>query len=119
MRKRDPEQADIFQRLVACGNLWITISKDKAGDPCRVFISGGKAGTCHANLEAMGRLLTLTLQFNKKLLPEIVDQLSGITCANCNREIGRMVGKGEPIKDVCLSCADAIGKELKGYVKEG
>lgn len=115
MRKRDQENAIINQREVACGNLWVTIGEDKKGNPTRVFLNGGKEGTCEANLEAVGRLATLCLS-NGQIDP-LIDQLRRIKCPACERAKGRLTGEGrqKELKDFAWSCPDALARELETY----
>jgi ribonucleoside-diphosphate reductase alpha chain len=116
MRKRDQENAIVNQREVACGNLWITISEDNKGKPTRVFLNGGKMGTCQANLEAVGRLTTLCLQSNVSL-ELIIDQLELIKCHSCERAKGKLMGEGKKkeVSDFSWSCPDSLARELKIY----
>ena len=116
MRKREEELSKTNQRLVACGNLWITICRDKNDNPIRVFLNGGKNGTCKALLEGLGRITTLALQ-NKVKLEDVVDQLTHIQCPACERMKGKMIARGEDIRDACWSCPDALAKELSKYIK--
>ena len=62
------------------GNMYVTVSFDEAGHPFEVFTTLGKAGGCDsANLEAISRLVSLTLRSG--IDPgQVVDQLKGITC---------------------------------------
>lgn len=119
MRKRDQEKAVVNQRNVACGNLWITIAEDKKGNPTRVFLNGGKMGTCEANLEALGRIVTLSLS-KGIALEEVIDQLKMIKCPSCERKKGKLIGEGKKkeARESVWSCPDALGKELEEYKKE-
>jgi hypothetical protein len=117
MRKRDQENAVVNQRVVACGNLWITIAENAKGKPSRLFLNGGKDGTCEANLEAVARLTTLCLQSNISL-QDIINQLERIKCPACERAKGKLTGegRGKELKDFSWSCADAVARELRLYL---
>lgn len=119
MRKRNTEQGTFNQRVVACGNLWILIGTDSKGKPVRAFLEGGKMGTCHANLEAMGRLVTLCLQ-NNVSLEDIIDQIERIKCPACERRKGKLAGEGntKELKECVWSCPDAVARELKEFIKK-
>ncbi|HEY4716637.1 MAG TPA: vitamin B12-dependent ribonucleotide reductase [bacterium] len=90
-----------------CGNLYITINRDKTG-PFEVFTSMGKAGGCATSqAEAIGRLISLSLRAGVD--PDhIIKQLAGVRCPAPAWENGEMV----------LSCADAISKALHKFLKE-
>ena len=62
------------------GNLYVTINFDEQGDPFELFTTLGKSGGCDAaNLEAISRLISLTLRSG--IDPnQIADQLKNITC---------------------------------------
>ena len=62
------------------GNMYVTITFDESGKPFEVFTTLGKAGGCDsANLEAVSRLVSLSLRSG--IDPDqIVAHLQGITC---------------------------------------
>lgn len=81
------------------GTMYVTITEDDRGHPFEVFITLGKAGgAAMADVEAMGRLISLALRSGIPIM-EIHKQLSGIA-------YDRPVGLG-PNK--VLSVPDAIG----------
>lgn len=83
------------------GNIYVTITLDEDGQPFEVFPFLGKAGGCdYANLEAVGRLVSMLLRAGVEVA-EVVDQLSGITCCPSWDE-------GDQIR----SAPDAIAKAL-------
>ncbi|MBM2825066.1 MAG: nrdJ [Dehalococcoidales bacterium] len=87
-----------------CGNMYITVNFDEQGI-CEVFTTLGKAGGCaSAQLEAICRLISLTLRSGVEIVA-IVKQLKGIRCPSIAWEEGKAV----------LSCADAIASVLERY----
>src|SRR6266851_3486079 len=81
------------------GTMYVTITEDDKGQPFEVFMSLGKAGgALMADVEAIGRLISLALRSGVPLL-EIYRQLRGISS-------DRAVGLG-PNK--VMSVPDAIG----------
>lgn len=89
-----------------CGNLYVTMNEDEQG-LFEVFARLGKAGGCaDAQLEAVGRLISLCLRSGVK--PEdIIKQLKAIRCPN------PLLARGGPI----LSCPDAIAKAIEDHIK--
>ncbi|RLF43828.1 MAG: ribonucleotide-diphosphate reductase subunit alpha [Thermoplasmata archaeon] len=89
-----------------CGNLYVTMNEDEHG-LFEVFARLGKAGGCaDAQLEAVGRLVSLCLRSGVK--PEdIIKQLKAIRCPN------PLLARGGPI----LSCPDAIAKAIEDHIK--
>ncbi|HEC75877.1 MAG TPA: vitamin B12-dependent ribonucleotide reductase [Thermoplasmatales archaeon] len=89
-----------------CGNLYVTMNEDEQG-LFEVFARLGKAGGCaDAQLEAVGRLISLCLRSGVK--PEdIIKQLKAIRCPN------PLLVRGGPI----LSCPDAIAKAIEDHIK--
>jgi ribonucleoside-diphosphate reductase alpha chain len=86
-----------------CGNLYITINEDEEGSPFEVFMQMGKAGGCAASqLEAIGRLVSLTFRSGIDL-KIVLDQLRGIRCPSPSwSKEGRI-----------FSCADAIARVIE------
>jgi len=92
-----------------CGNLYITINEDDKGLPFEVFLQMGKAGGCAASqLEAIARLVSLSLRSNIKI-KFIIEQLRGIRCPSPSWE----KGSGR-----IFSCADAIAQVLERRICE-
>jgi ribonucleoside-diphosphate reductase alpha chain len=90
------------------GTMYVTITEDDKGQPFEVFISLGKAGApLMADVEAMGRLISLSLRSGIPL-KEIHRQLRGISS-------DRVVGLG-PTK--VLSVPDAIGIAIERWIQE-
>lgn len=88
------------------GTLYVTINEDGGGQPFEVFCAVGKAGgAANADMEAIGRLISLALR-NGLPLPTIRDQLRGISC---DRAVGFGPGK-------VLSGPDAIARALDLYL---
>src|SRR6266545_3528841 len=90
------------------GTMYVTITEDDRGQPFEVFISLGKAGgALMADVEAIGRLLSLALRSGIPLR-EVYRQLRGISS-------DRVVGLG-PNK--VLSVPDAIGIAIEKWMQE-
>jgi ribonucleoside-diphosphate reductase alpha chain len=90
------------------GTMYVTITEDDKGQPFEVFISLGKAGgALMADVEAVGRLISLALRSGIPL-KEIYRQLRGISS-------DRAVGLG-PNK--VLSVPDAIGIAFEKWMQD-
>ena len=90
------------------GTMYVTITEDDKGQPFEVFMSLGKAGgALMADVEAIGRLISLALRSGVPLT-EIYRQLRGISS-------DRAVGLG-PHK--VLSVPDAIGIAIEKWMQE-
>ncbi len=90
------------------GTMYVTITEDDKGQPFEVFISLGKAGgALMADVEAVGRLISLALRSGIPL-KEIHRQLRGISS-------DRVVGLG-PNK--VLSVPDAIGIAIEKWLQD-
>jgi len=90
------------------GTMYVTITEDDKGQPFEVFMSLGKAGgALMADVEAVGRLISLALRSGVPL-PEIYRQLRGISS-------DRAVGLG-PNK--VMSVPDAIGIAIEKWMQD-
>ncbi|MEX2282041.1 MAG: vitamin B12-dependent ribonucleotide reductase [Gemmatimonadota bacterium] len=90
------------------GDLYVTVNEDDQGRPFEVFATLGKAGgAAMADVEAIGRLISLALRSGIPML-DLIAQLRGISC-------DRAVGFG-PNK--VLSVPDAIGQVLAMHETE-
>src|SRR5882724_13326995 len=90
------------------GTMYVNITEDDKNQPFEVFISLGKAGgALMADVEAMGRLISLALRSGIPL-KEIHRQLRGISS-------DRVVGLG-PNK--VMSVPDAIGIAIEKWMHE-
>jgi ribonucleoside-diphosphate reductase alpha chain len=90
------------------GTMYVTITEDDKSQPFEVFISLGKAGgALMADVEAMGRLISLALRSGIPM-KEIYRQLRGISS-------DRMIGLG-PNK--VMSVPDAIGIAIEKWMQE-
>ncbi len=90
------------------GTMFVNITEDDRGQPFEVFINLGKAGgSAMADVEAMGRLISLALRSGIPIR-EIHRQLRGIAS-------DRAIGLG-PNK--VLSVPDAIGIALENWMRE-
>ena len=102
-----PEVVSNYTRKIrfGCGNVYVSIN-EFANLPVRTFLKLGKTGLCtRALLEAIGRLVTVMLEYNIPL-QRIQLTLAGIRCDK------GIVGEGR------LSCLDGVAFELKRYLKE-
>jgi ribonucleoside-diphosphate reductase alpha chain len=90
------------------GTLYVTVTEDDRGQPFEVFMSLGKAGgALMADVEALGRLISLALRSGIPLR-EIYRQLRGISS-------DRVIGLG-PNK--VLSVPDAVGIAIERWMQE-
>jgi ribonucleoside-diphosphate reductase alpha chain len=90
------------------GTMYVTITEDDKGQPFEVFMTLGKAGgALMADVEAVGRLISLALRSGVPL-PEIYRQLRGISS-------DRAVGLG-PNK--VMSVPDAIGIAIEKWMQD-
>ncbi len=90
------------------GTLYVTITEDEKGQPFEVFMSLGKAGgAIMADVEAMGRLISLGLRSGIPIR-EIHRQLRGISS-------DKVIGLG-PSK--VMSVPDAVGIALERFMAD-
>jgi ribonucleoside-diphosphate reductase alpha chain len=90
------------------GTLYVTITEDDRGQPFEVFMSLGKAGgAIMADVEAMGRLISLALRSGIPI-KEVHRQIRGISS-------DRAIGLG-PNK--VLSVPDAVGIAIERWMQE-
>jgi ribonucleoside-diphosphate reductase alpha chain len=90
------------------GTLYVTITEDDRAQPFEVFMSLGKAGgALMADVEAMGRLVSLALRSGIPM-KEIYRQLRGISS---DRTIGLGASK-------VLSVPDAVGIAIERWMQD-
>jgi ribonucleoside-diphosphate reductase alpha chain len=90
------------------GTLYVTITEDDRSQPFEVFMSLGKAGgALMADVEAMGRLISLALRSGIPL-KEVYRQIRGISS-------DRVMGLGA---NKVLSVPDAVGIAIERWLQE-
>ncbi len=90
------------------GTMYVTITEDEKGQPFEVFMSLGKAGgALMADVEAMGRLVSLALRSGIPI-KEIHRQLRGISS-------DRVIGLGA---NKVMSVPDAVGIAIERYMQD-
>ena len=93
----------------ACGTLYITTNLDKDGNLVEVFTHTSKGGICQANLNAVTRMISLSLRSGVKI-NEIEDQLKGIHCPACQMT----KAKGGIVDG--MSCPDIMSRTIKEFI---
>ncbi len=89
-----------------CGNLYVTVNEDAAGNPMEIFTQIGKAGGCATSqCEAIGRMASLAMRGGIKP-EEIVKQMRGISC---HLPVGFGGSK-------VMSCSDAMAQAMEWYM---
>jgi ribonucleoside-diphosphate reductase alpha chain len=108
-RTRPPALRGTTRRMPSpLGDLYVTVNEDETGRPFEVFATLGKAGgAAMADVEAIGRLISLALRSGVPLA-DVHQQLRGISC-------DRAVGVG-PNK--VLSVPDAIAQAIGQHEEE-
>ena len=108
-RTRPAALRGITRKMISpLGDIYVTINEDDTGKPFELFATLGKAGgAAMADVEAIGRLISLALRSGIGLT-EVHQQLRGISC-------DRAVGYG-PNK--VLSVPDAIAQAIELYQQE-
>lgn len=101
----DAVASTTFRYKCYCGNIYVTILYDDTnikGIVCHL----GKAGNCHkCMLEAISRLINITISTAPDNIDLVAQELSGLTCNNV------VFYKSEKI----ASCVDAIAKAIKKF----
>ena len=107
-RERPSATIGVTSRVATgCGSIYITVNSDDQGI-CEVFSHLGKAGGCaSAQLEAIGRLISLALRSGVEV-SAISKHLRGIRCPSIAWEEGKSI----------LSCPDAIGGVLEKRIAD-
>jgi len=107
-RKRPKVTTAVVEEVATgCGGIYVTVGSDEYGI-CEVFATLGKSGGCaSAQLEAIGRLISVALRAGIDIR-SIIKQLRGIRCPSI------AWGEGKAV----LSCADAIATVLEKHAKD-
>ena len=107
-RKRSKRTTGFTERVnTGCGALYVTVNFDEYG-MCEVFSTLGKAGGCgYAQLEAISRLISLSLRLGGDA-QVVIKHLRGIRCPSIAWEDGKSV----------LSCADAVASVLERHIND-
>ena len=95
----------------ACGTLYVTTNMDKDGNLVEVFTHTSKGGICQANLNAVTRMISLSLRSGVKI-DEIEDQLKAIHCPACQMA----KAKGHQIDG--MSCPDIMSRTIREFVSD-
>ncbi|NLE08315.1 MAG: vitamin B12-dependent ribonucleotide reductase [Dehalococcoidales bacterium] len=99
--------ATVEEVMTGCGTIYVTVGSDEYGI-CEVFLTLGKSGGCAAaQLEAIGRLTSISLRAGIDI-KSIIKQLRGIRCPSISWSGGKSI----------LSCADAIASVLEKHADD-
>jgi len=97
------------------GDVYVTINEDEGNHPFEVFATLGKAGsTAMADIEAIGRLISLTLRFGIPI-SEVYSQLRGISS---DKAIGFGANKVLSVPDAIALAIQAREQEKAGIQQE-
>ncbi len=109
MAKKNSVLFGITKKIkTGCGQAYITVNYED-GEPIQAFMNLGKAGSCtKAMCEALGKLVTVSLESEDADLLKICKILKGIQCPNPIWEEGKQN----------TSCIDALGKALEIAAQE-
>lgn len=106
---KNGSKGSYYEANTSCGKLDILIVNGDDDYPVRITAQPTGNG-CHANIEAIQRLVTLLLEMNTRA-DIIIEQLNKVICSACK---SKMI-KGD--KEVALSCSKAIGRALEQHLE--
>ena len=98
--------ASVHYINIACGHIYVVISRDENGRPVEVFMQSSKSGGCSANTECLGRFASACLRHGMDI-DDVVDITKGVKCPACTN----LKGKGIELDG--LSCGDAMARVIK------
>ena len=98
--------ASVHYINIACGHIYVVISRDENGKPVEVFMQSSKSGGCSANTECLGRFASACLRHGMDI-DDVVDITKGVKCPACTN----LKGKGIELDG--LSCGDAMARVIK------
>lgn len=120
IKRNTVENGITIRHETACTRLYITINYNGERIIETFIQPPSKQGGCGANLEALGRLISLAMRYKIPLL-EIIEQLRGIRCKACTNKLADNADIG-----IHYSCPDSISRALgkadkyfKGDKKDG
>lgn len=99
-------EASVHYINIACGHIYVVISRDENGRPVEVFMQSSKSGGCSANTECLGRFASACLRHGMDI-DDVVDITKGVKCPACTN----LKGKGIELDG--LSCGDAMARVIK------
>ncbi|MDD3121942.1 MAG: adenosylcobalamin-dependent ribonucleoside-diphosphate reductase [Candidatus Izemoplasmatales bacterium] len=98
--------AAVYYASIACGHIYIVISRDENDNLVEAFMASSKSGGCSANAECLGRYASACMR-NGMSIDTIVDITKGVKCPACLN----LKGKGQALDG--LSCGDALARIIK------
>jgi ribonucleoside-diphosphate reductase alpha chain len=101
-----------------CGTVHCTVNFQN-GKPVEVYSKSSASGGCSANMEAIGRLVSIALQDGVSA-GRIIDQLCSVRCptAMSQKDKTHFLVSSTKENIYVRSCSDAIGKAISWAMKE-
>lgn len=98
--------ASVHYVRIACGHIYIVVSRDENDNLVEVFMQSSKSGGCSANAECLGRYASACLRHGMDI-KDVIDITKGVKCTACTN----LKGKGEELDG--LSCGDAMARVIE------